>query len=401
MKGKFGWFVFRFIIIYLLNYHCGDSVIGVRIVENVENSLLLSDHLQITKDRIVVDNAISVKQLKVLIDFVYHRAPILDPDATTKGYSGENAKYNYKDMGGVVSQKFSEAIPRLRNIPSEGQSKSHHLKEFLFWKEMVAIELQIIDYAESFFRVRLSKKSSAIFVRKRIKLDTPDENSPAEVNNAEGWLVSSHVDSCPFNSGSWSCNPHRDAAEKEEMTTRHVSVVLFLNELSDEEAGGELVFMDPLHSTVMSPLHNHNNNNNNRKHSTRGHATLSNSTSSTSTHNSTTTTSYDKNKNKSSSANIEPPSRDSIRRALRHEKQRIQESRKLQANTVNGSLVPLENYVKAIHVAEKQMNYTVVLPKIRRLAMFNSSAANVHAVTNLLHEADRRLTYFMFLTITK
>lgn len=45
------------------------------------------------------------------------------------------------------------------------------------------------------------------------------------------------------------------------------------------------------------------------------------------------------------------------------------------------------------------VNYTVVMPKPRRMVMFNSSIANVHAVTQILSETDRRYTLFFFLSV--
>lgn len=346
-----------FILSNWLSHQYGDCAISV---EPVENSIIVTDHLEITRERLVIDDAISEKQLKVLDEFM-NRDPVLESEnPTTISYSGGLAKYSYKDMSDIYHY-LHEATHK---VPKTGRSSKSHLKEVLFWKEMVAIELRIIDYAESFFRVRLLKKSSAIFVRKRIKVDIPSEVSPSEVNGEEGWVVGIHADSCTFDSASWTCSPPRDDKEREELTTRHVSVVMFLNELSDD-AGGELVFLDPLQQ----------------------------STEDESSHSSRNTLSKTARETVGSDV-IKPPSRDSIRRELRRERQRI---RRGLMDTSDDSRK--SQYVKAIHVPDKHINYTVVLPKARRLAMFNSSAANIHAVTNLLNETDRRFTYFMFLRI--
>lgn len=288
-------------IVFLINLFIYWYADCEKLVQNVENSLLITNHLSITKDRLIIDDAITERQLKVLLDYI-NLDPVLEQkNPTSKGFFGDLAKYSYKDMSDIHN-KLEEAI---RQKPQENRSSKSHLKEILFWKEMIAIELQIIDFAESFFRIRLSKKSSAIFARKRIKVDIPAEMSPDKLNNEEGWVVGIHADSCTFDSGTWKCSPPHDEEERMELSTRH-----------------------------------------------------------------------------------------SIRRALIIEKKNIK--RKLNP-TISENIK--SDYIKAIYISENHINYTVVLPKMRRLAMFNSSVENVHAVTNLLNETDRRITYFMFLKI--
>lgn len=349
-------------IVFLINLFIYWYADCEKLVQNVENSLLITNHLSITKDRLIIDDAITERQLKVLLDYI-NLDPVLEQkNPTSKGFFGDLAKYSYKDMSDIHN-KLEEAI---RQKPQENRSSKSHLKEILFWKEMIAIELQIIDFAESFFRIRLSKKSSAIFARKRIKVDIPAEMSPDKLNNEEGWVVGIHADSCTFDSGTWKCSPPHDEEERMELSTRHVSIVMFLNELSDS-AGGELVFLDPLQGKHKSK----------NGHFTRGSASVS-----------------DHSKISNVSSQPTPPSRESIRRALIIEKKNIK--RKLNP-TISENIK--SDYIKAIYISENHINYTVVLPKMRRLAMFNSSVENVHAVTNLLNETDRRITYFMFLKI--
>jgi hypothetical protein len=179
---------------------------------------------------------------------------------------------------------------------------------------------------------------------------------------------------CKFHEELWGCDHTYTQDELLDFNTRNISAVLYLNELGDD-MGGEFVFIDggppKLTSTKTRPQQP-SAKNNNRFLSSSSDSFYFDSQ-------------YQSSDDQTSSRQIPPPTRAQIRRAKEHER------RKLAGGGANSKLL------KTISVKENGLNYTVVESKVRRLLIFNSSVENIHAVTQMLNEKDRRFTLFMFL----
>lgn len=108
--------------------------------------------------------------------------------------------------------------------------------------------VRVVTHADAFFNQTLFIKSAAVFARKKISIDNLASASPKSLNHTAGWLVPVHTDGCNFDSRNWKCDSKTTSESIEFYRAKHVSVVIFLNELSTE-GGGEFVFIDPLKST--------------------------------------------------------------------------------------------------------------------------------------------------------
>jgi len=282
-------------------------------------------------------------------------------------------------------------------------------------KLLMEVEVQIIEYAEAYFNLSLAKFNSALFYRAHTILDNGAEKHLAGFNNGEGWLVPIHVDNCRFDQYDWKC-----VAGVDRLFQKQFSVVLFLNDLAHDDAGGEFVFLD---STVkpaggltaeMEAEYESQRKTEGYDRRLRRRAEANDSDESIDDYGT-----YDFEHLQSGAGRrrdardiIPPPSRAQIRRALNQQRlDKLDEKRrKLSQNNQQSKLVDsstreeesttsIGKFAKVVSVNSANMNYTVVFPRAGRLAIFNSSADNVHAVTQILNENDRRYTLFMFLRV--
>lgn len=399
-----------------------------------ENPLDNLDHLVLSdRKRIVIDNAVSPTLVNDLLEFC-----LLEPKIqyvnTSPSFHGED-KFAVIDVNDVFQGIFksmrhdhsADHNPLAYEIDnSTNPVLSTVLKRIKFMDAAIKVQAQIMDYAETFFNRRFKIKTASVFRRGRVNLENmtygearqAGKESDDEVNGGNGWLVSIHCDNCVLSS-KWDCDvsPRTwNEQEQEDFTRRHISIVMFLNELP-AATGGEFVFVDPDRSRERGPAQNERykefmknqvSNNINQyqpsepespdKH--KGEDQL-------------------KKKGKSHSPPeqlrqqqeytewtplrrrelehaigpvIPPPSRAAIRRQL--SKARSDATR----NAIADTDASIDSRIKSVHVLDGSCNYTVVLPRPGRLVMFNSSVEHVHAVTNLLRQGDQRYTLFMFLT---
>lgn len=92
---------------------------------------------------------------------------------------------------------------------------------------------------------------------------------------------------------------------------------------------------------------------------------------------------------------IPPPSHVEVRKAVEREKRKLAHRSSYSDNRLD--VGDMSKLIKSIPVTENGLNYTIVKSKVRRLLIFNSSAENIHAVTQMVNKNDRRFTLFMFL----
>jgi hypothetical protein len=238
------------------------------------------------------------------------------------------------------------------------------------------------------------------------------------------------VDGCKFREDKWACDNKFTEKEAVDFSTRNVSVVMFLNGL-EEDSGGEFVFVDAPGKQVGSIDHSrqHNDNNNgqqkdqpnqNQEKQQQQHSNQYKPSHQPShqpyqqqqqsnhqgqqqqhdkeeegrttrdlshQHNVYTDPDYYQQTRDTGIRTIPPPSRAQIKRARERQRRQL-------LDTYNGDI---DKITKAVPVYESGINYTVVTPKIGRLVIFNASAENIHAVTQILNSHDRRYTLFMFI----
>ena len=111
--------------------------------------------------------------------------------------------------------------------------------------DLMSLMVRVMSQAEAFFNKSLLLYSVALFARRKIVTSIEDYRSPKSLNHAAGWLVPLHTDGCSLNLNSWDCEPNTSHEFIQHYKGKHVSIVIFLNELS-EDGGGEFVFVDPI-----------------------------------------------------------------------------------------------------------------------------------------------------------
>ena len=277
-----------------------------------------------------------------------------------------------------------------------------NLKKVEAASHLAQVQTQIIDYAEAFFHKHFSIHSSLIFSRTRADLTEEWEQSPAGLNGGAGWLVPLHVDSCAFEQHTWSCIKIQEGTPiLADFAMRVVSVVLFLD---DVDEGGEFVFADRL-SRGVAELSSEDYSNM-IINGTIPRPFVSRSSAKTLFPEEPKTKEKASSKASSSASSqrvLLPPSRQDIRR---HVRRALKEQRTLVSNhsrvTTSSSLTNDNNkFVKHVKIAQNESSYTVVLPRSRRLTLFESGRENVHAVMQIMSPHVHRFTLFMFLSEEK
>lgn len=392
MKIVFIEFVRLFVAVVILKQSCCKLF--------VDNILEKSDHEVLNDDRVVIDAAISPSHVESMMEIV-RKSPMLMKKNPVHKYSNvEVAQHEFRSAGDVKLELQAKVkslkFPKNTNISI---SKTIRIQE-----DFMNIEPLIIDYAEAFYKKKFKVFTSVLFVRTHLPQKVIPEHSPIEVNNAAGWLVQTHVDGCLFSPADWTCSMYGFSHIATDYIYRDVSAVLFLNDLKED--GGEFVFIDPSDRKVrmINPdAKLINDLEMARKNGTDEVKNLSGGLSEFDPNRralrerigAQTDAGSESHENRNSNTvryeSIPPPPRHQVRRALKDQKKRASGS---------FSVAP-GKYSKIISVPSKNVNYTMVIPKSRRLLLFNASKENVHAVTQIINQNDRRYTWFLSLTVVR
>lgn len=372
----------------------------------LETDIEESTHVVLPHNRLIVDNLISSQELKILMEYSLEEQELQKPqyDRFRKAYQTFSVS-DFRDIITVIDDYFLSKLTHQSHSDNNKESGfpfrlrnntaiNTITKMRTFMKTAIAVQMRIVDYAETFFNRRFKIKSGSIFLRKQINDDYIIYRSPEELNQADGWLVPIHADNCMTDDLLECDKVHPTREEKIDFITRDVSVIAFLNELPDD-SGGEFTFIDADRRVLHELKKKREQEQRGPMYSEHHRKTLRSM--------SQESASYTNNNNKHSADLIPPPSRESIRRALSNA---IHAQHKRVKNTNNRERLLHETeaqsqFVKAVNVPTQGCNYTLVLPLPGRVVIFNSSLENVHAATNLLRPGDHRYTLFMFLTVDK
>lgn len=376
--------------------YSGD--VKINILEN-------ADYIALSDSRILIDDAISQAQLHSILEIIRTQPRLITNVTNTQEgpLVGHYTHEETRDIFRSTSTKIADdKMKQVSSSSSKKYSSSTNLKKATHVSHLIQVQTQIVDYAEAFFRKRLSIHSSLIFSRTRAQLTDAWEQSPSGLNDGNGWLVPIHVDSCSFEQHLWSCITLTDPATLVEHSIRDVSVVLFLDDVSE---GGEFVFVDQLYKNVTQV--SMDDYSEMLRNGTIPEPFVLRPQDDKKTNSGTK---IEKKKKKGSSdghSNLRqllPPSRSDInrhiRRALRSSASSI--SAPPSQNNHSATLMMNDNkFVKHVVIPQNESSYTVVLPRSRRLTMFGSGRENVHAVMQIASPHVHRFTLFMFLSEEK
>lgn len=242
--------------------------------------------------------------------------------------------------------RFSfQFLPRLETYVTS----SHKLDRMK--KDVNELEAKVVSYCESYFNVKVISHDTSLVSRAKIDIEADYEQSPLSINNRSGWLLQMHSDTCSFRASDWSCELFNFSGATGDSDARsypmtRLSAVVLLNDLHIN-SGGNLVFIDPLHSKNTLRTNKHKHTYSSIKHGVTNNLSVINST------------------------------------------------------------VDHTHFVRYVDVPHWEdgimppVSYTVVLPRARRLIAWNSSGDNIHAVTQILSEHEHRFTFFLFMTVKK
>jgi len=366
-------------------------------------------HVVLPGHRLIIDNLISLRELKILMDYSLAEQALQQPE-----YDLLQQAYQYYGVIDFIDTKGSidEYIIKQHNLPNISNPHFHPMNNTAvntiekmreLMKTVISVQMRIIEYAEAFFKCRFLIKTGSIFQRKRIIVKDTRYKSPLKLNQAEGWLVPVHADNCKLNEV-LECGDISSITEKEKKS-RDVSVIAFLNELP-ENMGGEFTFIDADKRVIFelwNQQHEHMGVRESQQQQQRRRRLKKK---------------FDPESFHRGKPRIPPPSRESIRRALdkakRSQRQQqegsdmnIRDSGRDRDRSLKGSKNDNNStkqqikFVQSIVVPASGLNYTMVFPRPGRVVIFNSSSDNIHAATNLVRPDDHRYTLFMFLTVDK
>jgi len=172
-------------------------------LQKIEDNLSKVDHVKLSKSRIIIDEAITESQHRLLMNYV-HQDPVLSLGEAKLTYQENGVTINHKfslrnlfdiyirvksDLGNSFKGKVSET-----NRQERVMNYTSTLRYLHMMKTILNVQLQIVAYAESFFNRTFGIKGGTFFLRKKVKIDRITEYSPREVNNGTGWLFPPHVD---------------------------------------------------------------------------------------------------------------------------------------------------------------------------------------------------------------
>lgn len=198
--------------------------------------------------RIVIDDAITTKELAALMKIV-HSEPTLSKqkELTTVNDRGIIDKYKHVELDPYVHKHLVDIENQYKDSSSSTSHTSLKSKALKSSEtDLMSMLVRVVSHAEAFFNKTIFVRSAAIFARRKIVIDEHrGESSPEKLNNASGWLVAVHTDGCTFSFNHWDCEPFETPEVATYFKGKDISVVVFLNEVS-EDGGGEFVFLDPL-----------------------------------------------------------------------------------------------------------------------------------------------------------
>lgn len=213
----------------------------------IREEALRSHNTQVIGDsRIIIDDAVTERELAALMKIVNSEYTLSkQKNLTSFSDLGTPYKATVVNLPPLVAKKVrsnSHNPYSKKNNPVD--SKSHFSLQKDSEIELMSLMMRIVDYAEAFFNKTIFMKSAALFARRKIIIEKRyGEMSSASLNHAAGWLVPIHTDACNFLVDKWTCDPHPSPEEIKTDYGKDISVVLFLNDLSDD-GGGEFVFID-------------------------------------------------------------------------------------------------------------------------------------------------------------
>lgn len=353
-----------------------------------EKRIIPSDYFKMTNNRFIVDNAITISQFEALQEIISHE-PVLNVEKPTFCI----------DCASKSKQAILPTSHFLQNISRYGIS-SH--RETQVKQDVKSVEATVVAHVESFFDVKVAYHYSALVSRAQIDLEDSYDFSPLSINNRSGWVVKVHADICAFDTKSWKCPRFPDEAAAI-FAYNHITAVLLLNELAPD-AGGNLVFIDPLH---LHSLHKSTGNiegsgRRQQRQRRRGldsnEAFPSNSTSIYDNY----FQSYANKQQPSNTSHSGVPTVNITHRTADHHSLLPHFSDANNSTSSSDS----RRFVRRLTVKQWEdgmppVNYTLIRSRMRRLIVWNSSADNVHGVTQILGRGDHRYTFFMFMQVDK
>lgn len=366
--------MFLYVVVFLFLW---NSSVTLATLKNESHSK--SNFCKMSDSRFIVDDVISTAELGSLQE-VIDNEPLLTVEKPTFCI----------DCAERSKQAILPTVHFLQNISAYGIT-SHRETEMK--KHVKDIESTVLSYCESFFNVKVTYHYSALVSRARIDLEDSFDFSPPSINNRSGWVVKVHADVCAFDKKTWLCPPPANPYAAQ-FAYNHVTAVILLNELAPN-AGGNLVFIDPLHreslrrgkSTASSGMKSGGSSTSNgRRHALSKEESSSSSSSIYSNY----LQSYGSQKSSSvtnSSQNVSSRHHTIISRNTKSAADTYRFVRKLTVRQWEDDMPPV--------------NYTVIRSRARRMIMWNSSIDNVHGVTQILEQGDHRYTFFMFMQIEK
>ena len=347
------------ILFFILAFTILVVSINTKISSQQQQAFTISD------GRIIVDNVISDSQLETLVEIIRH-----EPELLKKRPAMIKPQNNHTDGSKTNILAKQAVLFSFQFLPKlETYITSPHKIERMK-KDIKDLEMNVISHCESFYNVKVISHDTSIVSRAHIKVDRDYERSPSTINNRSGWLLRIHSDTCEFRASDWSCETYNFAndygqvkASRYPMT--HLSAVVFINDL-ELQSGGNLVFIDPLSRENIY-----------HRHHIQHHSGINKFPGNN-----------QKSPNSSSANNLDVSSTTAVLRDM----------------NISTDPTPYIRYLDAPHWEDDIMppvRYTVVLPRARRLVVWNSSGDHIHGITQMLNEGGHRFTFFLFMTVEK
>lgn len=327
-----------------------------------DNIDMSTNFIKIHSDRIIIDEAITHHQLEQIMKYLHFQEEVKNNSISI---SLNNAGDKQCDKG------YDPAKPLRPDYQEKYNFFSDETEYMKYSNTLIEIDLAVMNYCTHFFGKPMD--STYLSGENRVRRTSIQFRTPnSECRIDTGWVLAPHIDACEhFDEESWSCTTSLSSNEK---SPREISAILFLNDLLPEEAG-ELMFIDSLTHNV--------------------------------SYINTVST-----QNSGAPKKIKSPSRETIMKAWdthRSDQERIYNSSSSSTSSSTSQhksrifATPKSLYIP--HNIHTNHRFTLIPPKARRLVLFNSSDANVHAVTDLLSTVmkskSQRFVYLTFLAGSK
>ena len=240
-------FTFFFIITLLLTFISLSW--SRRSLEYSYDDLIRDYDTKVLKDgRIIIDAAITEKELATLMKVINNEPKLSKQKNLTSVDEGGNIFYaTVVDLPPLIKLNY-QYIRNQNQNHINSQDKNTLLKSSTDYLS-ISLMVRVLTQAEAFFNRSLFLKSASVFARRKTIINNRDFSSPDTLNHAAGFLVPIHTDGCnlSFNTidSIWQCEPNTTPQSIRYYKGKDISIVIFLNELSDD-GGGEFVFVDPI-----------------------------------------------------------------------------------------------------------------------------------------------------------